>query len=167
MSKMIFRISGNMMQDGEWMQPDPAFVGEIVVDEDGKFFGWCDSLYINNREQHSEPNWQHFLTGAVAEENGGYSLLFFRLSNVIWQPPMVCEIHDTSPADCVWAAKDPGGSFVPQGNARAKLEKLAYSDEYAERIKQRFQEVDTTIDHNAELIQEVDSWQQKKLVLWV
>ena len=30
MSK-IFRISGNFQQDNKWMEPDPAFTGEIVT----------------------------------------------------------------------------------------------------------------------------------------
>ena len=41
----IFSISGNFIQNGAWSTPDPSFSGKIVVDDNDKFYGYCDELY--------------------------------------------------------------------------------------------------------------------------
>ena len=170
MSK-IFKISGNFMQDGEWSKPDPAFIGKIAVNEDGKFCGYCKQLCIegvsdkNNNEVRNVDKYRA-LVGAMAEEGDGYSLLFFKLSNEPWQAPLAYEVHDSSLADSVWSAKDPSGGFVAQGNARAWLEELSYTEESETRIKEQFCEVDISIGANNELINELGKWQKKTLVLW-
>ena len=165
MSK-LFKISGNMMMDGKWLEPDPEFAGEIVVDEAGKFCGWCEKLADKKREDIAKANWQFYLVGTMADENHGYSLQFLELSNVPWRPAVLFEIHTTSGADSIWSAKDPGGGFVPYGNARVDLEELEYSEEHADRVKRRFRAVDININHNGELIQIAHGWRKRTLVLW-
>ena len=163
----IFRISGNLMQDGEWMEPDPAFVGEIVADETGKFCGWCEELYGRYRETDTLISGRiRYLVGAVAEENNGYSIMFFKLANNARLAPLLYETHDVSQADSYWSALGFSGGFAAQGNAKISLEELPYSEEDADRIKMRFNNVDEDIDENGALIQEVSSWQKKTLVLW-
>lgn len=42
----FFRITGNFTYgEGEWQTPDPSFIGEIEVQEDGFFVGYCKELY--------------------------------------------------------------------------------------------------------------------------
>ena len=172
MSK-IFRISGNFTEYGEWTKYNPAFRGEIVVNEMGKFYGWCEQFCAEgsarwNREPVpvNEFNKIRCLVGALAEEDGGYSLLFFKLSNTPWQTPLLYEIHGESVADCTWSAEDPSGGFVSQGNAMVLLEELPYSEDVTNKIKEHFCEVDISLNKNDELVQEVDSWQAKTFVRW-
>ena len=158
------------MQDGEWAKPDPAFEGKIVVDQGGKFCGYCCESCANESTKYSFANPSarktRTVVGALAEEGAGYSLLLFELSNNTEQVPLSYEIHDVSKANCIWSAKDPYGGFVPQGNARIALEELPCSNGAADRIMARFYEVDKSIGDNEALICEVDSWQKKTMVLW-
>ena len=166
----IFKISGNFMQDGEWVKPDPAFEGEIVVDKDGKFCGYCSQPHISESEKYYGENHDNreirSLVGAVAKEGKGYSLLLFKLSNDDEQMPLSYEIHDASVADCIWSAKDPYGGFVSHGNAKISLSEMPYSEKEAKSIMAKFCEVDKNVGDNEALICEVDSWQKKALVLW-
>ena len=62
MSK-IFKISGNFMLRGKGSEPDPGFVGKIVVDDEDNFYGVCEELYdgpvtVNYKER--------FLAGSIA-----------------------------------------------------------------------------------------------------
>ncbi len=170
MSK-IFKVSGNFTEDGEWAKQNPAFKGEIIVNETGKFYGWCEQLYIegsagNKSGLTGEISKVRCLVGALAEEEGGYSLLFFKLSNTPWQTPLLYEIHGASAADCIWSAKDPNGGFVPQGNASVLLEEVPYSEENADKIKKHFCDVDISVSPNDELVRRVDSWKAKTVVRW-
>lgn len=170
MSK-LFKISGNFTENGEWTIHNPAFAGEIAVDENGKFCGWCEQIYAEGSNGHydekpCENNKTRCVVGALAEENHGYSLLFFKLSNDEWQTPLSYEIHTDSTADCVWSAKDPGGGFVAQGNAMVTLEEIHYSKSKASRIRNHFRKMYTSTIVNDTLLQEVGSWKKKTLVLW-
>ena len=166
MSK-IFKISGNYTENGEWLKPDPAFVGEIVTDETGKFCGWCEELHEQCADVQEISAGLKYLVGAVADESEGQSLSFFKMTNDEQSEPLFYDIHGVSAANGYWAAKGPCGGFVSEGNARALLEELPYSEEDADRIKMRFREVNEDVNGNGELIQEVGSWQKKILVLWV
>ena len=171
MSK-IFKISGNFTQNGEWTNPDPAFAGEIVVNETGKFYGWCDQYSTEGTNDLQaggvyEIDETRYLIGALAKEGDGYSLLFFKLSNAPWQTPLLYEIHDVSATDCIWAAMDFDGDFAPKGNAMVSLEEIPYSKADAEQVRERFYDADISINENDALVQEVASWHKKSLVLWV
>lgn len=166
----IFKISGNYTQDGKWAEPDPAFAGEIVVDETGKFCGWCEELcgrYADTDATQKMPAKIRYLVGAVAKESEGYSLSFFKMTNEAQLMPLFYEIHGVSTTNGYWAARDLCCGFAAQGNARALLEELPYSEKDADRIKKRFREVDEDVNGNSALIREVGLWQQKNLVLWV
>lgn len=159
------------MENGDWAKPDPAFEGRIAVDENGKFCGWCEQACAEGSSNYHEDKLcesdkTRCLVGALAEEGDGYSLLFFKLSNDEWQPPLSYEIHATSTADCVWSAKDPGGGFVAMGNAMVSLEELQRSESSADRIRKQFREMYVSTAENDALLQEVGSLQKKALVLW-
>ena len=167
----IFRISGNFTQNGEWAKPNPAFIGEIVVNEDGKFYGWCEQYCVEGVIDLQvggvyEVDEFRYLIGALAKECDGYSLLFFKLSNAPWQAPLSYEIHDASAADCIWSAKDPSGGFVPRGNAMVSLEEIPYSEAEVEYVKELFCDADISINVNDDLVRKVESWHKKTLVLW-
>ena len=152
------------------MRPDPAFTGEIVVDETGKFCGCCEILHDGVVKCYSgegcKINQYKYLVGAVTQESGGHSLAFFKLSNGPKQEPLFYEIHDASPADSYWGTMCSFGGFAAQGNARVTLEELPYSEEEAGRIKAQFREVDCGVNYNGEMIAEVGEWQKKILVIW-
>lgn len=149
------------------MKPDPVFRGEIVVNQDGKFCGYCHEVNESAKDSDSlSARKTRSVVGAVAIEGEGYSLLLFKLSNDAKQPPLSYEIHELSNAGCFWSVKDLYGGFIPQGNAKIALEELPYSKEAADRIITKFYEVDNNIGDNEALICEVDSWQKKTLVLW-
>lgn len=170
MSK-LFKISGNFTEGGDWIAPAFAFEGEIAVNHEGKFYGWCEQAFIEGVSSQEEAVQRdadkvRSLVGALAEEGDGYSLMFFKLSNDTWQTPLLYEFHSASAADSIWSAEDPGGGFVPWGNAQIYLTEIPYSDAAATHIKDRFGETDISISRNDTLIREVDSWQSKNLVLW-
>ena len=171
MSK-IFRISGNYTENGEWAKCSPAFAGKIVVNEMGKFYGWCEQFCTEGSAGHdcgpvNETNKIRCLVGALAEEGEGYSLLFYKLPSMSLQTPLLYEIHSASAVDCVWSAEDPGGGFVSHGNAEVVVEEIPYSENAAISIRERFCETDISLSKNDWLIREVDSWQAKNLVLWM
>ncbi len=170
MSK-LFKISGNFTYGGDWIAPESAFEGEIAVNHDGKFYGWCEQRFVEGVSGRKDAIQRsadkvRSLVGALAEEGAGYSLTFFKLSNSSLQVPLLYEFHDASAADSIWSAEDPGGGFVPQGNARISLEEIPYSDAATAHIRDRFGETDISISQNDAMIREVDSWQPKNLVLW-
>lgn len=168
MSK-IFKISGNFMQNGEWIEPGPAFEGKIVVDEEGKFCGYCEEMHGKYADVDAEevPAKTRYLIGAAAEEGNGYSLAFFKMSNEARLAPLYYEVHGVSSTDCYWSAMGFSGGFTPQGNAEVSLEEeLPYSEEVADCIKKRFRGVDKEVNGNCALIHEVGLWKKKALVLW-
>lgn len=168
----LFSISGDFTNDGGWIEIGPMFNGKILVDEVGKFCGYCEQHYTEGDggrcdEDACEAVKMRGIVGAIAKEGDGYSLLFYKLSNAPWQAPLLYEIHDASPTNCIWSAKDPGGGFIPRGNARVSLEELPYSKEIEDGIKVKFGEVDLENDCNKALVQEVGSWRKEPLVLWM
>lgn len=148
MSK-IFKISGNFMQYGKWSEPDPSFVGEIVV-EDEKLQGYCNELYEHG--EMSEVNKVRYLVGALTNngKNGNLGAIFFKLSNDTKQSPLRYVVYDlTNPAGGFWEAMRvmvPGTNllrFVQQGRAKITIEEQDYSEEKAARIKAEFEKLDT------------------------
>ena len=152
MSK-IFKISGNFTENGKWTKHNPAFEGEIVVNDEGKFYGWCEQFCSEgsagyNCDTVSDINKVRCMVGALAEEGEGYSLLFYKLPNMPLQTPLLYEIHSTSPADCIWSAEDPGGGFVSYGNAEVFVEEISYSEEAINGVRERFSEMDISFSKN-------------------
>ena len=152
--------------------PGTAFIGKIVVNKKGKFFGWCNQYYTegngnckNGRiRKYSEVR---YLVGALAKEGRGYSVACVKLSNADWQSALFYETHDLSLADSVWSIKDPGGGFIPQGNAEIQLKKLPHSKKEIAKIRRRFKEMNVSTNNNQTWIKMVKAWHKRTLVLWI
>ena len=142
------------------------------MDDAGKVCGWCSELYDAPTKERlpkellGGANATRYLVGAMAPENNGYSILMFKLSNVRQQAPLLYEIHDAYPEDCSWSAMSLIGGFFSQGRAKIELEELPYSEEKANQIKERFDEVDLAVNNNLDLVHEVAEWKQKPITIW-
>lgn len=166
MSK-IFRISGNFTENGKWAEPDPAFAGEIVVDKEGRFCGYCDELYGDEGGRYTGDNYAlnkvRYLVGSVAEKNDGYGVRFYKLSNDPWQAPLIYNQHHAE-NEGFWGALTvlnlPIGDFTYMGEARISLEELPYTEEDADRIKARFGELDISVndDLNGQMVIRASRW---------
>ncbi|MBQ3352651.1 hypothetical protein IJG91_03305 [Candidatus Saccharibacteria bacterium] len=102
----IFSISGNFIQNGAWSTPDPSFSGKIVVDDNDKFYGYCDELY---EKTMLELNRTRYLIGVFAQNDSctNKGISFYKLSNEGWQSPLMYVIPDLSDPeqkDATWGA---------------------------------------------------------------
>lgn len=145
----IFRISGNLKVDGEWREPDPSFEGEILVDDDDNFIGYCNELY------HIRPELEPALKGkyefrylagsfAVNERSGKQGICYYILSNSSEIESIVCRIPDVEkPEDGGdYCYIGPFDMFLHEGEARISLNEIDYSDEDASRIIDAFVSLD-------------------------
>ncbi len=142
MSK-IFKISGNFVQNGKWAQPDPSFTGEIVVDDDNTFHGYCNELYDGDTP---DLNKTRYLAGTIAtnSKTGKECIAFLKLSNFIEQAPLV---YSASGEEGVWGAFAPWGTnYFMLDKARVKIEEVAYSLKDEQRIKNKFNELCMSIN---------------------
>ena len=169
MSK-IFRISGNFQQDNKWMEPDPAFTGEIVtIDPFDPIFEypiWADAPEVKSLKdvlQGGRPTYREnelfcgycdgvYDTRSEEKEcrrryvigvflpNGDIALE--QLSNDADWPPVRIDISSSfNRTD--WCEVSYLFETFP---ARLKLEEQTYTSEGAERIKKVFRELDTEWD---------------------
>ena len=149
MSK-IFKISGNfMMKNGEWKQPDPSFAGEIVVDDDNTFHGYCNELYDADTP---DLNKTRYLAGVIAtnSETGKEGIAFFKLSNYIEQAPL---LYIISGEEGVWGVIFPWrGDYFIVDEARVKIEEVTYDLKDEQRIKNKFNELDMSINLHDHLL---------------
>ena len=152
----IFKISGNFVQYGEWSTPDPSFSGEIVVDDEkNEFYGYCDELYCDDV---TDINRSRFLAGAFAMngKNGQQGIAFYKLSNDPLQSPLMYVIPDlTNPESGSWAALSIFGYFQPQGKAKVIIEEEKFSKAIEESVKLRYDLLDTDINGNDELLEQI------------
>lgn len=143
MSK-IFKISGNFMQYGEWSTPDPSFAGEIVVDDDNTFHGYCNELYDSDAPDLDKTR---YLAGKIAtnSKTGKECIAFLKLSNFIEQAPLV---YSASGEEGAWGALAPWGTnyYILDEEARIKIEEVAYSLKDEQRIENKFNELDMSIN---------------------
>ncbi len=78
----ILRISGNYcFAPNKWKTQDPFFTGKVLVDDEGKFFG-----YIRMSEEQ-----KYSITGALAtnSKNGHLGIAFYVLPNYTEQSPVL------------------------------------------------------------------------------
>lgn len=156
MSK-LFKIFGNFTYldanlEEKWAEPDPSFVGEIVVNDLNEFVGYCDELYETTM---SDLNKTRFLKGELIKNDNRYNLVFLKLSNDPEQSPLLYAIPNLenleSPNRGYWGALYLN-HFCFQGQGRITIEEQPYSREDEIRIKKRFDEVDETITWNKQLL---------------
>ena len=154
MSK-IFRISGNFVQFGEWAEPDPSFSGEIVVDEDGVFYGFCDELYEG--DAGPDINRVRYLSGAFGPNgyNGQQGIAFYKMSNYALQSPLMYVAPDLNNTySGGWYAMDRlGVNFMLQGIAKVFVEEEEYSKEKEISIKTKFGLLNTGINYHDILLE--------------
>ena len=168
MSK-IFKISGNFKhwETKEWIAPEKAFEGEIVVDEGkgGIFEGYCNELY----ESCVEGAETRYLTGYLANngKDGKRGICFFRFVNTErWDTEqfMMANLEDENCG--AWAMLAPPipifvGSPRPMirlGIAKVSITEIVAEDPKTEidRIKAKYNELDRSVDWNGRLEDQVD-----------
>lgn len=152
----IFIISGNFMQHGRWSEPDPSFVGKIVVDETDNFFGICEELYDCQRLGISRTR---YLVGAFAPNgrNGRRGIAFYKMSNDPEQVALMYVVPDLTDPSCgSWAALSMFGVFQAQGKARIMVEEEAFSEQEERRIATKYEALNRNLNSNEELIDQID-----------
>lgn len=158
MSNKIFKISGNFFQYGEWAEPDPAFVGEIVLEDSGTFYGYCNELYDDNMP---DLNKNRFIAGAITANarNHKLGIAFYKLSNDEVQLPLMYVVPDLEDStNGEWAIlSNFSGYFQRVDRAKIQLEELIFSNPEAEseRIRDRFEDLDRNINGNGQLIDQI------------
>ena len=165
----IFRISGNFKDHGEWRDPDPSFEGEILVDDDDNFTGYCNELYSVRPELEPDLKGKYefrFLAGSFANngKNGEKGICFYKMSNSSEIESIVClvpDLHD--PENGTYYFVGPFTIFLPEDGIRVKLEEVAFSNEEAGRIIDNFVNLDTKIYMNDALLKKQFSRCRKAL----
>ena len=159
----IFNISGNFIQNGAWSTPDPSFSGKIVVDDNDKFYGYCDELY---EETMSELNRTRYLVGVFAQNDScaGKGISFYKLSNEVWQSPLMYVIPDLSDPeqkDATWAAFAdvlPGTyEMCVMGRAKINLAEEPFSVDEEKRIQRIYEALDEDVGFNKSLVEQTDA----------
>ena len=162
----IYKISGNFRQNGIWSSPDPSFEGEIVVDPEGNFYGYCNELYDSDAP---EINRTRYLVGYYGSNDCmGEGIAFYKLSNLDIQSPLLYVKEDLYTENlCHWSSLQyclvdvdtccgPGIAYAPAfirvDEAEIRLKRARYSKAAAERIKAKYEEIDQTIALNKFLL---------------
>ena len=153
----IFKISGNFKQFGEWAEPDPAFSGKIVVDENtDEFYGYCYELYVGHLPESSG---LRFLVGAFAPNarNGNRGIAFYKLSNDLNIDPYMYVTPDlTNPESGEWSALGTFGIYFERvDKSRVMIEEMAYSEEEEKRIKSTYEKIDRNREANKVMLDQV------------
>ncbi len=167
MSK-IFDISGNFVTHitKDWKMPDIAFNGEIVVEPNGHFIGYCNELYDDLEE---EENKVRYLTGYIANNNrdGKEGICFYKLSNFKLQEPIQYIMYDFEDEKSgAWAIlltmphifTKPIIFFTLADRAKVSIAEKSVEDldGEADRISRRFNELNTSIGWNNEMVNSVE-----------
>ncbi len=160
----IYRLTGNFRQNGQWIKPNPSFSGEIVVNSEGMFYGWCRELYNDG------PFNTRYLTGYYGPNDYmGEGIAFYKLNNLGLPKPslfVVEDIYGDIPGH--WSIMKEEWTNIESSHyghgilkrfvfedvdeATIALERIEYSKEAAALIKQRFEEVSHKVSHNDYLI---------------
>lgn len=148
----IFKLKGNFTQSMKWAnEKSPAFVGEIVIEDDGTFHGYCDELYESDAVGEDR-------TRYLAGMSMGDGIAFYKLSNLEPQLPLFFLVPKVEETIGYWATFSVHGCFK-QGAAVVVLEEQPYSKESEDVIKGIFSDVDRTVNRNYEYLDEVQRCQ--------
>ena len=137
------------MEYDEWPTPDPSFTGEIVVDDDNTFHGYCNELYDGDTP---DLNKTRYLAGVIAtnSKTGKERIAFFKLSNYIEQAPL---LYIISGEEGVWGVISPWKvDYFMVDETRVKIEEVTYDLKDEQRIKNKFNELNTNINLHDQLI---------------
>lgn len=165
----IYRISGNFTQHDFWSEPDPGFVGEIVVQEDGLFYGYQEEQY--SCYPYSPVR---YINGVLKQDGvtGAYDIAFLKFSNERNLAPLAYVVSDLYHEIGIWCGMevgfeigwdfgepdgDPSAAYVyprfrQQGNAKVTLEPIEYSPDKEEEILSKWKEIDLEFYWNKILV---------------
>ncbi|MBR5027485.1 hypothetical protein IKX64_02800 [Candidatus Saccharibacteria bacterium] len=152
MGNRIFKLSGNYCLCGSWEDPDPSFVGKIVVKEDGNFVGYCDELYDSDTP---DINRVRYLVGYYDEEG----ICFYKLSNYAEQMPLLyADYKLESYKYGAWGGLSPhNGQFSRCGAAHLYIIEEPFSSEEEARILRKYGELNKNIGYNFDVLDQGDS----------
>ena len=132
----IFEISGNVRENGEWIQPEPSFRGEIALCDDGHIRGYCD-------EAHEAKEPRRYIYGKFGKSKRSKKdgLVFFKLTKTDSVPTLLFVINDLDGnSDNEWAEMH-GLGYRPKDEAKIVLEEIEYSQEKYDEIVAQFKEL--------------------------
>ena len=151
----LYSFTGNFCQNGRWSEPEIGFRGEFIARRDGTIIGYCDELY--NTE---EPFKKRFIVGRFLDDG----ISFLKLTNSRVIAPILYSSRDIDEnTDALWApvglseinplAMLIGASVgLPSVSidildtpnpAKLTITELEYSEEHEDKIRKRFDELDT------------------------
>lgn len=140
---MIFKFTGNYVHDGSWTTPDPAFEGEILVNDDNSICGYC--LDNSEIDINSVVYREKYLVGALGTTGKQkQGIAFYKFSDHPYYTPKMYLLTDIkNPDSALWAEQNAQGNFILQGMAKINLQKKIYYKEAEDAIKTRFEQLST------------------------
>lgn len=151
----LYSFTGNFCQNGSWSEPEIGFRGEFIARRDGTIIGYCDELY-NTEESFKK----RFIVGRFLDD--GISFLKLTNSRVIapilyssrdidentdalWAPVGLSEINPLAMLIGASVGISPASINVLDTPSPASLTvtELEYSEEHEDKIRERFDELDT------------------------
>jgi hypothetical protein len=148
-------LYGNFRHREEWVEPNPAFKGEIIVDADGNFYGYSKELYQSIWPESLDTRALYGYYGP--NDHMGEGIAFYKLCSLPLQKPLLYVVEDLlGEVPGYWAyfqneeteVKTSLGSglmnsfgFERVDEADIRLEQAEYSDEAAERIMKAYLEI--------------------------
>lgn len=152
----IFSISGNFMQRGEWVEPNPSFSGKIVVDKNDEFYGFCEELCASTM---SDIDRIRYLAGAFANNgrDGERGIAFYKMSNEPMQAPLMYVMPNLKvPKTGFWAKLHLlMGYFISQSDADITVKEEAFSAEEEANIKAKYDALDKNINAHSILLKQI------------
>lgn len=136
MSK-IFSVTGNWEQNGQWAAPEIAFKGEIVIDDEGAVYGYCDEFETSSFNNH-----QCFI--GIYGKGGpkDRSIELYKLSNDPHQAIISYDISDVQAQNGIWLMESGGSqTLIKQGNAKLELKEELYTEEKRASIGSEFKKL--------------------------
>ena len=143
MSEQFFMISGNYQQYNQWSQPDPGFVGHILIDEDGVFKGYMEDLYTH--PTGISP--LRFVTGVYFEKDS--KLAYYKLIDSYDYAALLYVFKNTSDLG-IWIAFNIGSSDFG-GVAKIELKSVESTPELLKKIQEIEEKVLKGPDWNKDL----------------
>ena len=138
-----FKIVGNFQQCNVWSQPDPGFVGHILVNTgDGSFKGYMEEQYP------SDYDITRLVSGVFNEKMG--RLIYYKLAKDPDVAPILYMFWDISSLGD-WFAITRIGNLIHSGVARVKLEPVSLTDEILGKIEAAKESVLAVSDPNRRL----------------
>jgi hypothetical protein len=150
----LFKISGSFEKKGKWSEPVPAFVGEILMQDDHLFIGYCDELH--NGKKKPDDTIRYLVGSFIDRRDDNKGIEFYKMSNDPAFAPILYTVKNlTNEETGIWGAYfDENGSFCfyPHGQAKVTVEEQPCNKRAAERVKARFEELKKDLYWNNELI---------------